>query len=227
MKLNRIVLVVCILGVVQFSFAQKIVEVGAKGGLNYSNLNMSKDGRLYSTYYHAGVGYHIGGYALIKFKKISIQPELLYSNQVQYFTTPNYSNLKTSLNYINIPVMFKYYLTGSLNIQAGPQLGILASSKGDLNQIQNGNFAGQPILNQDLNSYLKSTDFSVAFGAGINLPANLNLNVRYTIGITDINKNSGGASFPGGLEPSFSTAYTRNQVFQVSIGYSLRKFGKE
>ena len=226
MKLNGIVFVVCALGIVQFSFAQKLVEVGAKGGLNYSNLNLSKDGRLYGTYYHAGVGYHIGGYALINLKKLSIQPELLYSYQVQYFTTPNYSNLKTALNYINIPIMFKYYLTGSLHIQAGPQLGILASSKGDLNQIQNGNFAKLPILNQDLSSYLKSTDFSIAFGAGINLPVNLNLSVRYTIGINDINKNSGGATFPGGLEPSFSTAYTRNQVFQVSIGYALRKFGK-
>jgi len=226
MKLNRILFIAGALGIVQFSFAQKLVEVGAKGGLNYSNLNMSKDGRLYSTYYHAGVGYHIGGYATFKFKKIAIQPELLYSNQNQYFTTPNYSNLKTTLNYINIPVMFKYYPVGSLNVQVGPQFGFLASSKGDLNQIQNGNFAGQPVLNQDLSSYLRSTDFSIVFGAGINLPVNLNLSVRYTVGITDINKNSGGANFSGGLEPSFSTAYTRNQVFQVSIGYALRKFDK-
>ena len=226
MKLSRVVLVACALGIIQSAIAQKIVEVGAKGGLNYSNQNLSKDGRLYSTYYHAGVGYHVGGYVLIKLKAISIQPELLYSNQNQYFTTPNYSNLKTTLNYINIPVMFKYYPTGSLNIQVGPQFGFLASSKGDLNQIQNGNFAGQPVLNQDLSSYLKSTDFSIAFGAGINLPLNLNLTVRYTIGITDVNKNSGGANFPGGLEPSFSTAYTRNQVFQASIGYALRKFDK-
>jgi len=226
MKLNRILAVVCVLGIAQFSFAQKLVEVGAKGGLNYSNLNMSNDGRLYSTYYHAGVGYHVGGYALIQFKKIFIQPELLYSNQNQYFTTPYYSNLKTTLNYINIPVLFKYYPTGSLNIYAGPQLGILANSTGDLNQIQNGFITGPPVTNQNLNSYLKSTDFSVVFGAGINLPANLNLSIRYTIGIVDINKNSGGANFSNGLEPSFSTAYTRNQVFQASIGYALRKFGK-
>jgi hypothetical protein len=226
MKLKGIALVVFALGVTQCSFAQKIVEVGAKGGLNYSNLNLSVDGRLYGTNYHAGVGYHIGGYALIKLKKFSIQPELLYSNQNQLFTTPYYSNLKTTLNYINIPVMFKYYLTGSLNVQAGPQLGILTSSTGDLVQIQNSNFTGQPISNQNLNSYLKSTDFSIAFGAGINLPLNLNLSVRYTIGVTDINKNSGGATFPGGLQPSFSTAYTRNQVLQVSVGYQLRKFGK-
>jgi len=228
MKLNRILVVACILGMVQCSFAQKLVEVGVKGGLNYSDLNLSKDGRLYSTKYHAGIGYHIGGYALMKLtKSFSIQPELLYSNQVQYFSTPNYSNLKTTLNYINIPVMFKYYLTGSLNIQVGPQFGILASSKGDLNQIQGGNFAGPPIFNQDLSNFLKSTDFSIAFGAGINFSANLNLTVRYTIGITDINKNSGGATFPGGLQPSFSTAYTRNQVLQVSLGYALRKFGKK
>lgn len=226
MKLNRFVFIACALGMTQFSFAQKLVEVGAKGGINYSSLNMSKDGRLYSTYYHAGVGYNLGGYAVIKFKKFSVQPELLYSNQEQYFTTPYYSNLKTTLNYINIPVLFKYYLTGSLHVQAGPQLGILASSTGDLNQIQNGFIVGQPVTNQNLNSYLKNTDFSLAFGAGINLGPKLNLTIRYTVGITDINKNSGGATFEGGLQPSFSTAYTRNQVFQASIGYVLRKFGK-
>src|SRR5258705_8172033 len=147
MQLIRILLITCAVGIVQFSFAQKIVEVGVKGGLNYSNQNLSKDGRLYSTNYHAGVGYHIGGYALIKFKKFSIQPELLYANQNQYFTTPYYANLKTTLNYINIPVLFKYYLTGSFNVQAGPQFGILASSTGDLSQIQNGNFSGQPGTN--------------------------------------------------------------------------------
>jgi hypothetical protein len=63
-------------------------------------------------------------------------------------------------------------------------------------------------------------------GVGINLPVNLNLNVRYNIGITDINKNSGGATFSDGLQPSFSTAYTRNQVLQVSLGYRLGKLGK-
>jgi hypothetical protein len=227
MKLNGFVFVACILGV-QFSFAQKLAEAGIKAGYNYSDLDLSKDGRLYATKYHAGSGYHVGGYALIELKKkLSVQPELIYSNQNQYFSTPYFSNLKTTLNYINIPVMFKYYLTGSLNVQVGPQLGILASSTGDLVQVQNGFFVGQPVTNQSLSSYLKSTDFSVAFGAGINLPGNLNLGVRYTVGVTDINENSGGATFPGGLQPSFSTAFTRNQVLQVSIGYALHKFGKK
>ncbi len=226
MKLIRILFVVCALGISSISFAQAKIEVGAKGGLNYSALNLSKDGRLYSTNYHAAIGYHLGGYALIKFKKFAIQPELIYSSQGQYFTTPYYSNLKTTLNYINIPIMIKYYLAGSLNIQVGPQFGILAGSKGDLIQIQNGFPVGQPVMNQNLSGYLKSTDFSIAFGAGVNLPANLNLSIRYNVGIIDINKNTGGATFPGGLQPSFSTAYTRNQVLQVSVGYQLRKLGK-
>ncbi len=227
MKLIRVLFVICALGVSSFSFAQ-LVEIGAKGGLNLSNLNLSPDGKLVGTNYHGAIGYHLGGYALIKLKKISLQPELLYSTQGQYFTTVSYSNLKTTLNYINIPIMIKYYLTGSLHIQAGPQFSILASSKGDLNQIQGGNFAGPPVFNQNLSSYLKRTDFALAFGAGINLPVNLNLSIRYNIGITDINKNTGSqVPFPGDLQPSFSTAYTRNQVLQISIGYKLREFKKK
>src|SRR5882672_2584572 len=116
MKLNRIVLVACALGVVQFSFAQKLIEVGLRGGLNSSSLNLSQGGKLSGTNYHSAVGYHVGGYALIKLnKKISIQPEILYSTQGQYFTNITYSNLKTTLNYINIPIMIKYYLVGGLN----------------------------------------------------------------------------------------------------------------
>lgn len=230
MKLNRIVLVAFALGMVQFSVAQKLVEIGAKGGFSYSSLNLSTDGKLAGTNYHYAVGYHLGGYALYKLnKKISIQPELLYSMQGQYFTNVTYSNLKTTLHYINIPIMIKYYLVGSLNVQVGPQLGILVSSKGDLIPYDNtGNIAGRPIFNQDLNSYLKTTDLSVAFGAGIHLPGNIDLNVRYNIGVTNINKNSGsGQALPGGLQPSFSTADTRNQVLQVSLGYALRKFEKK
>ncbi len=229
MKLNRIVFVVCVFGV-QYSFAQKDIELGAKAGLNYSNLNLSADGKLAGTIYHSSIGYHLGGYALIKLKKkISVQPEIVYSSQGQYFTTPFYSNLKTTLNYVNIPIIFKYYPVGSLNIQLGPQFGILAGSKGDLIPIDNlGNFAGPPVFNRNLNSYMKGFDFSIAFGAGINLLANLNLSVRYNVGITDINKNSvSHATFPDGLQPSFSTAFTRNQVLQVSIGYAIRKVAKK
>jgi len=63
------VLVACALGVVQFSFAQKLEEVGLRGGLNSSSLNLSQGGKLSGTNYHSAVGYHVGGYALIKLNK--------------------------------------------------------------------------------------------------------------------------------------------------------------
>lgn len=226
MKVIKTLLIVyCVLSVTGVE-AQSKVEVGVKGGLNYSSFNLNSSGRLASVNYNPSVGFHLGGYALIKFAKLGLQPEVIFSRQGQYFSTPYNTNLQTPLNYINVPVMIKYYVVGSLNVQVGPQLGILMGSKGDLIQIQNGFITGQPVHNQNLNNYLKGTDFSIAFGAGINLPANLNFSVRYNIGISDINKNSGDASFSGGLQPSFSTAYTRNQVLQVSIGYQLRKLGK-
>lgn len=149
--------------------------------------------------------------------------------QGQYFTNFTYSNLKTTLNYINIPIVLKYYPVGSLNVQVGPQLGILTGAKGDLVPYNSqGIISGRPILDQDLSSYLKSVDFAIAFGVGITLPASIDLNVRYNIGITDINKNSDSTNgLPGGLQPSFSTAFTRNQVFQVSLGHRLYKFNKK
>jgi len=228
MQVNKLFLVVCVLVMVQSSFAQKLQEIGLKGGFSYSDLNLSQGGKLSGTTYHPAVGYHVGGYALIKFnKKFSVQPELLYSMQGQYFTNVTYSNLKTTLNYVNIPVIVKYYLVKSLNVQAGPQLGILVSAKGDLVPYGPLGPTGRPVFNQDLSSYLKSMDLAIAFGAGVTLPGNIDLNVRYNVGITDINKNTDSVQgLPGGLQPSFSTAYTRNQVFQVSLGHRLYGFNK-
>jgi hypothetical protein len=226
MKLFKVLLMVGVALIPTGASAQSKMELGVKGGLNYSNLNLNSGGRLASVNYNPSVGFHLGGYALFKFAKLGVQPEVIFSRQGQYFSTPYNTNLQTPLNYINIPVIIKYYLVGSLNVQAGPQLGILMGSKGDLIQIQNGFIVGQPVHNQNLNNYLKGTDFSFAFGAGIDLPANLNFSVRYNIGLSDINKNTGDATFTGGLQPSFSTAYTRNQFLQVSIGYQLRKLGK-
>ncbi len=227
MKLTRVLIVACALGVSSFSYAQ-IVEVGAKAGFNYSSLNLSSDGKLTGTNYHPSLGYHLGGYAVYQLKKLTFQGELVYSVQGQYFSTVAYSNLKTTLNYINVPVLIKLYAGGRIHLLAGPQLGILVASKGDLNPYSAAGLAGAPVFNQNLNSYLKRTDIALVFGAGIDLPFNFNLGVRYNVGLTDINKNSGSQEpFPGGLQPSFSTAYTRNQVFQATLGYKIPKYSKQ
>jgi hypothetical protein len=58
--------------------------------------------------------------------KFSCQPELLYFGQ-------GYAMDRNSIifNYINIPLMAKYYLTERFSFQAGPQIGFFISAKNE------------------------------------------------------------------------------------------------
>lgn len=207
----------------QATMAQLKLDLGVKAGFNYYGLDLSSSGKLGTTNYNSGAGFHVGGYALIKVSKFAIQPELVFSRQGQYFSTPYNSNLATTLNYINVPVMVKYYVVGGLNLQVGPQLGILASAKGDL--VNKGLSQGLVASGQNLKDYVNPIDFSVAFGAGLDLPFGASLTVRYNLGLTDVNKYTN-STVPGTSTPSLSTSSAKNQVIQISLGYRLKKIGK-
>ncbi len=221
MKLkSALIICIALIAFSQTSKAQMKTEFGVKGGLNVSGLSLSSAQKLPGVKYNNLKGFHAGVYALVRVGKLGIQPEIIYSQQGQQYNAPTYSNLRTDLAYINIPVMIKYYLAGGLNIQAGPQMSILASAKGDLVTVGYGG-VGQPELGKDLKNYVNSTDYSFAFGAGLDLPKGISLGIRYNIGLSNINKYKGGDP-----SPSFSGATTHNQVLQLSVGYRFLKLGK-
>jgi hypothetical protein len=223
MKFFRAMVMAGVMLVSHATMAQLKMDLGVKAGFNYYGLDLSSAGKLGTTNYNSGAGFHVGGYALIKVSKLAVQPELVFSRQGQYFSTPYNSNLSTTLYYINIPVMVKYYVVGGLNVQVGPQLGILASSKGDL--VNKGLSQGLVASGQSLKDYVNPIDFSVAFGAGLDLPFGASLTVRYNLGLTDVNKYTDG-TVPGTSTPSISTSSAKNQVIQISLGYRLKKIGK-
>jgi len=237
MNIRVFLLVLTLVGCGQVSMGQIKFEKGVKAGFNYTNLDLSLAGRLGQGVingYHWNPSFHAGVYGLLRLPKrhplhsLALQPELLFSYQGQKFTTPYNSDLRTSLFFVNIPVVVKYYIAGGLNLQIGPQLGILAGSKADLLLINNGNIQGLPLTNQNANSYLNKLDMSLVFGAGLDLPFGGSLTVRYNLGLSNVNKYVNAASPPtnnNGLTstPSISTTYAANQVFQVSVGYRLKK----
>jgi len=228
MKILKSVAVIgFIFGMSHLGLAQKI-ELGVKAGANFNGLNLSSGGKLVTTRYNTRVGFHLGGYMSIRIKSLALQPELIFSQQGQNFTTPYWSNLSTTLNYINLPVIFKYHPTNWLNLQVGPQLGYLISSKGDvLSTVGNPPTLGLAASGKNLKDYTNPLDFSIAFGMGIDLPLGLSLTARYNMGVTNVNKYWGSTNLPpGNITPSFSTANAQNQVFQLSLGYKLKSFGK-
>lgn len=190
-------LVVC-----AFSFqaqAQKPeLKLGAKVGLNVSSLSNDDD-------ISAKAGLNIGFVAeYFVTEKFSIQPELLYSSQggqyknyevnLEEFTIAS-KDVKFNLNYINIPIMAKYYVTNGFNIQAGPQVGFLTSAKFD---------------GEDVKKNAQKVDFGVNFGLGYEFNAGVFFDARYNLGLSKVNKEK-----VEGLDN------TKNGVFQVSVGYKF------
>ncbi len=199
-----------------FTFGQVRIDIGVKGGLNFASVNTSST---LAQDYSNRTGYHFGAYAMFKFTKFAIQPEVVFSKQGQTYSTPNYSNATSNFDYINIPIMLKFYLLEGLNLQAGPQFGFLASSSGYVYNTTTNN-----VTVQSLSSLVKSSDVSLAVGAGWDLIFGLNITARYNLGLSDINKITG-ASAPSNVS-SLGTTEAKNQVFQVSVGYRLFKLGK-
>lgn len=159
------------------------VEFGVKAGLNFASINGDgvPDSGI-TTAFNFGVMAEIPVSS-----KLSFQPELLYSGQ-------GYATDKESIvfNYINVPLMAKYYVTERFSFQAGPQIGVLTSAK---------------IEDIDVKDNLKSTDFGLNFGLGYKLDNGLNFNARYNLGLSNINDVSGMSN------------KNQNGVVQVSVGY--------
>lgn len=149
-----------------FTNAQE-TRFGVKGGLNITNITGDSDT-------NALVGFQVGGFAEIKIiERLAIQPELLYSTQgASYRLIGGHdSSLELKLNYINIPVLAKFYVTKQFTVEGGPQLGFLVSAK----------YFGK----NDKDSY-NSTDLGFNFGAGYNLTDNFAIGLRYTVGLSGV-----------------------------------------
>lgn len=156
--MKKIILLLSIVAINYTLFGQRI-DIGLKGGLNFSKLNIPDISTSQKT------GYHLGAYSLFKFAKIGIQPEFIFSQQGSKVDLGNWDT-----KYINIPVILKLYLAGGFNLQAGPQFGFLNKAELDGNSIK-----------EDL----KTADVSLGLGLGWDTPIGLKLDARYNMGLTD------------------------------------------
>jgi hypothetical protein len=184
------------------SYGQAQFALGLKAGPNFAKIDANSS--IYDNY-SSRTGFHGGAFALVKLTKIGIQPEVIFSKQGSKYQFNN-QDLESNFDYINIPIIIKLYLAAGLNLQAGPQFGFL--SKGEVEQ-----FVGGVKTTTDAKNFYKDSDVSLALGAGWDLPFGLTLDARYNLGLSKNNENS-----------TFDQA--KNQVYQISVGYKIIKFGK-
>jgi hypothetical protein len=167
-----------------------LVQFGLKGGLNVSTLNTR-----YVTY-QPRLGYHIGGLAHMHISdKWGLQPEVVYSNQgARRFLDPEYQLI--SLHYVNVPIILQYFALNGLRFETGPQLGALIRGKAT--------YRGEA---QDLKNQYTPMDLSWAFGLGYLTKSNWGVDVRYNMGLSNVNMDS---NLP-----------KRNKVLQAGVFYQF------
>lgn len=197
------------------TYAQTELRIGAKGGVNFSNIAGD-----FTEKFTNQTGFHIGGTLEIPLiDKLSLQPEILYSTQgaKNNETAVDGPLTETKLDYLNIPLLGKYYLTEGLSVMAGPQVGLLLAAE---NEITPSGFMEGPTqpYKEDVKKYFNTVDAGIVLGAEYRFPFGAFLQLRYVIGISNVNKSS-----TDRVLGSFYFENTKNQnrVFQISCGYSF------
>lgn len=165
------------------------IKIGAKAGLNFSTVSDFPGSK-------NKTGFHIGGLAEIFINEtFAVQPEILYSSEG---AKTDFG--KFSLDYINVPIMAKYYVIDGLSVQAGPQVGFLVKAENEVKD-----FGIKQTI--DIKDETKKVEFGLNFGLGYELPMGVFAEARYNLGLSKLDKDGDGSS--------------KNRVFQLSVGYKF------
>jgi hypothetical protein len=198
---------------------QAQVQMGVKGGLNFSEMMTSGspttlvNGNPQSLRYYPFTTFHGGVFFSIPLaKKWIFQPEVVYS--MQGATSKPETNYLVSatedyrLGYLNVPLLIKYKLPVGFFAETGPQVGLLLSAK--INETQVGDASD---IHYNVKSQLKSTDLSWVLGVGYCSPFNVGFDVRYNLGLNDINQ----ATATGLANAPIPNSSIKNSVVQVGV----------
>ena len=197
-------------------FAQGI-SLGPIAGANYSTIKGLSGGApgfkekyLFGTQFGAAVNIGVN-------EMFSVQPEFIFAQQggiVESTEKPIKLTIKN--NFINVPVLAKVTFGKAESIKvfaaAGPYGGYWLSSK--TKKVEDGAVTqdGEVTLNSEANNRF---DYGFAFGAGLGFPVgpgSLNLDLRYNLGLADLEKAA---------DSEFN-----NRVASASLSYLINLGGK-
>jgi len=193
------------------------VQFGAKAGVNLATLTGDNDGDV-----NGLTSFHVGAVAEFKISdKFSFQPELMYSAQgakEEYKETytilgTTYTDdvtAKIKLDYINIPLMAKFYVAEGFSLEAGPQVGFLLSAKSEFEFTETtddgttvSEISGSE--EEDIKDGISGFEYGLNFGVGYKMDSGLNFGARYNLGLGNVN--------------DMGDENVHNSVLQVSLGY--------
>jgi len=172
------------------------ISFGVKGGVNLATVTGGED----FDSPDSRTSFHVGAVLELPIAEIfSIQGEALYSGKGFKFDFEGTDGDKAEfqLDYIDVPVLAKFYITKGLSIEAGPQFSFLVNEEFDANPNSDD---GDIVLEE-----AETFDFGVAGGLTFQTEMGIFASGRYSYGTTEIYKDSG----------------LHNSNFQVSIGYKF------
>ena len=163
---------------------------GAKVGFNISNITNCDKNKL---------SLHLGAFAEKRYSDLmGASAELIYSRQGFRGKDKDLDvKYKTRVNYLNIPILAKFFVWEGLSVDVGPQFGFAINAKTKAKV--DGSSAKTKL--KDFNVF----DFSIPIGVTYRVE-DIFVSARYNIGLTDV--------FDAGVN-------NKNHVFQLSIGYNL------
>ena len=201
--------------------AEKSSYLGSKGGLNLAKVSTDGfdfDGVVIEnlTSRTGLVAGAFGSFGIAE--NLSIQTEVLFSQKGAKFDTSMTVQgitadveLLFKLDYIEVPVLLKYSIPvqGSIrpNLFCGPALAIKSVSKLKVTASALGQSASETIDIEDV----KSTDFGVVFGGGLDIVVGngrIVLDGRYTLGMSSIDDSSDNEDI-------------KNRAISVTAGYAF------
>lgn len=137
-------------------------------------------------------GYQVGLMMEYKFSpRFAVAPEVVFAAQggkskalafdinkhgIDLTTT----DIKYNTNYVNVPLMLKFYATPNFSIDLGPQVGFNVYSKVTAKGVDKA---------IDFKDATNTIDFGVGLGGTYNLTENAFVQARYTMGLTKVFKD--------------------------------------
>src|SRR5690606_37536820 len=144
-------------------------QFGVRAGFSSANFS--------NTDFDARSGCHAGVYYTLELGPVSVEPGIQYSQKGYIGVEPGTMlAVDEQLGYFDVPVLVRVNLLPAVNVFAGPQASILASSKYEK--------GGQT---SDSSDATKGYDIAGVVGAQVKLPLGFNVQASYDIGFASLN----------------------------------------
>ncbi len=179
---------------------------GIKAGANVTTLGKYEVGGTAYDYDHK-FGFQGGVFADLPLtSQVSFMPQALYSQKggnVKATVGTTTGELRTKINYLDVPLLIGFKPCPEVTISAGPQLSFLLSQSTDTY------VNGASTSNNNSTTDLRKSLIGGNIGVGYNFNSNVSLNANYTM------------DFKSVANDNINQGKTKNSGFGLALGYAF------